>query len=74
MNHCVGTYAYSYASGNSKIFFIRDKANVDIPIATLELDHKNRLVQVQAHSNRTPDKAVMQFVNDWLDMLRKEGN
>lgn len=74
MNHCVGTYSYSYASGSSKIFFVRNKANIDIPLATLELDHKNRLVQISANSNRRPDKVVLDFVNEWIEMIRKEGN
>lgn len=74
MNHCVGSYSYSYASGTSKIFFVRAKSNIDVPVATLELDKENRLVQISAFSNKKPDKDVMDYVAEWLKMIRKEGN
>lgn len=73
MNHCVGSYAYSFASGSSKIFFVRKKTNVEIPLATLELDNFNRLIQISSFANSKPEKSVLDFVNEWLQMLRKEG-
>lgn len=69
MNHCVGSYAYSFASGSSKIFFVRSKTNIDIPLATLELDHFNRLVQISSFANKKPEKSVLDFVNEWLKMI-----
>ncbi len=74
MNHCVGSYAYSYAEGSSKIFFVRRKDNVETSFVTLELDHLNRLVQISAFANKRPDKSVIDFVNEWLKLIRKEGN
>lgn len=69
MSHCVGSYAYHYASGKSKIFFVRNKTNVDTPLATLELDHLNRLVQISAFANKKPEKSVLEFVDKWLKMI-----
>ena len=57
MNHCVGSYAYSFASGSSKIFFVRKKTNVEIPLATLELDNFNRLIQISSFANSKPEKS-----------------
>jgi hypothetical protein len=70
LNHCVGSYIDRYASGYSKIFFVRRKAMADQPFVTIELDRNNNIVQMSARANQTPNGAVVDFVNSWISKIK----
>lgn len=71
LNHCVGSYIDRYASGYSKIFFVRRKLFVEQPFATLELNRNNQVVQFSEHSNKTPNTNANKFVERWIDDINK---
>lgn len=71
LNHCVGSYIDRYATGYSKIFFVRRKGYETEPFVTLELDRNNRFVQISGFSNKRPSKDVMDYVNNWLENIDK---
>ena len=69
LNHCVSSYAYPFIDGTSKIFFIRDKNNINKSLATVELNKFNQLVQVKAYSNKKPSNDILEFLDNWLNTL-----
>ena len=70
LNHCVGSYIDRYASGYSKIFFVRRKSSEKEPFVTLELNRNNEFVQISGFSNRRPTKEVIDFVNKWIENIK----
>lgn len=70
LNHCVGSYIDRYASGYSKIFFIRRKSLADQPFVTMELNRNNELVQMSARSNQEPNLLVHDFVSCWIKRIK----
>jgi hypothetical protein len=57
MNHCVGSYGPEIESGNTKIYSIRDAAN--IPHVTFEFDNTDKTIeQTKGNSNKIPTKYV----------------
>lgn len=70
MRHCVGTYVNSYAAGNSKIFFVRNKDDINTPCVTLELGKTNGLKQARSFANSNPSKDILEFIDEWVNMLR----
>jgi len=71
MHHCVGSYIGRVAEGYSKIFFIRSKTNLNMPLVTVELNQNNLLVQSKAFSNASPNKAVLSFIDGWIEAIQK---
>lgn len=69
LNHCVGSYQRQVANGSSKIFFVREKENPDLPYVTIELNKNNLLVQAKGFSNCNPKKDVMDYVHQWLNVI-----
>lgn len=69
MGHCVGTYVERYASGTSKIFFVRKKDDVEKSYVTIELNKYNKLVQARGFCNSSPDKEVLKFIDNWVNTL-----
>lgn len=70
MHHCVGTYVNRYASGSSKIFFLRNKVDLDAPCVTIELNKNNSLVQARSFANSNPSKEISEFIDEWLTNLK----
>jgi hypothetical protein len=83
MRHCVGSYCEEVASGNKKIFSLRDSKGM--PHATIEvvpsrsntfqqIDENNPtdfdIVQIKGKSNSSPKKEYLPFVQDFV----KSGN
>jgi rubredoxin len=62
MRHCVGSYVDSIASGETMIFFVRNKDGGRE--ATVEV-HKSEIRQVKAKCNEKPRKEVIDFVQKW---------
>lgn len=64
LHHCVRTYAESYATRETSIFFIRNLENIEESFVTLELQN-SKVIQCRAKNNRVPDASVIKFVNTW---------
>lgn len=62
MRHCVGSYVDNIASGETMVFFVRNKDGGRE--ATVEI-HKSEIRQVKAKCNGKPRKEVMDFVKKW---------
>ena len=62
MRHCVGSYVDSVASGETMIFFVRNKDGGRE--ATVEV-HGSEIRQVKAKCNEKPRKDVLEFVQKW---------
>lgn len=69
MRHCVGTYIDKYAAGTSKIFFVRNKSNINNSCVTLELNKNNKLVQARSFANSDPSSEIIDFINEWINTL-----
>lgn len=69
LNHCVGSYGKRVASGDSKIFFLRKKNNLNVPYVTIELNANNALMQSRAFSNTDPSKEDLQYIYRWMDII-----
>ena len=71
LNHCVGSYGKSHATGKTAIFFIRRAARPKEPYYTLELDEKTLTVRQNRGKNncaRTPE--IEAFEKEWLVWVR----
>ena len=71
LSHCVGTYGKRHATGESAIFFVRQKRAPRKSFYTLELDEKSMTVRQNRGKHncaRTPE--VQAFEDLWLGWLR----
>lgn len=64
LNHCVRTYDKRYASGETSIFLIRKRDDVNSPFYTLELSDKT-IKQLRGKNNCTAVNEVLDFVEGW---------
>jgi hypothetical protein len=72
LNHCVGTYAQRYASGETNIFFVRKISEPDKPYFTVEVKY-NEVRQVRGKNNCTPGEDVNEFMDAFINQrLRPE--
>ena len=69
LGHCVGGYADAHCSGNS-IFFVRHKAEPDLPFFTLQLNTKTgKVIQNRGKENCERTKEVQEFEKQWLTVI-----
>jgi len=66
LSHCVGTYAGSYARGETNILFIRKVSELDKPYYTIEVI-KDKIIQVHGKNNRSPDGDVTEFISAFTE-------
>lgn len=71
LNHCVRTYDKRYASGETSIFLIRKRDDVNSPFYTLELSSKNEIKQLRGKNNCTAVNEVLDFVEGWRRKLQE---
>lgn len=64
LTHCVGTYGKRHADGQTNIFVIRKKTEIDKPFYTLELKG-NEIIQVRGKEQCNPTKEVQNFINEF---------
>lgn len=68
MGHCVGSYWNKVASGNIKIFSLRDKN--DNPHTTIEYDlNRGEVIQVQGKENKRP---ISKYLSLFTEFTKKE--
>ena len=62
LNHCVGSYLQDIAYKRTKIYFVRDNADKNKSLATMEIRDNNAVWQLRGFSNSTPCNKVTNFV------------
>ena len=69
LTHCVCATGYykGHIAGDHLIFFVRELADAEKPLYTLEYDAQKRTVlQLRGHHNRAAPPEVKAFVNRWI--------
>lgn len=78
LHHCVGRMGYDqkFVREETLIFFVRDKAQPDTPLVTVEYSpSKNKVLQCYGNNNLPPVAKVKHFVYDeWLPFANKQIN
>jgi len=64
LNHCVKTYAKRYSLGKTTILFLRDKADREKPLVTVEVKD-NKIIQARAKNNANPSDEQWKFLEKW---------
>lgn len=73
MHHCVGGYSDHVAEGRSYIIFIREEDSPDKSFVTMECTQSfDRMIQIRAKANRSPEDAVKKTAEKWLQECRAE--
>jgi hypothetical protein len=65
LHHCVKTYIDKVSLGKSYILFLRKKAEIDKPYATIEVLPNKVLIQLKAYYNSMADKSAKNYVKKW---------
>lgn len=71
LNHCVRTYIGSVASGQSKIYFMRNREHKSNPFITIEVV-RNRVVQARGKGNRSLDGEEKAYLKKWCNEKQLE--
>lgn len=61
LNHCVGTYADSYANGQTNILVIRKNSDIEKPYYTMEI-RNGEIIQTRGKRNCNPTEDVSKFI------------
>jgi len=71
LNHCVGGYLESVASGYKTILFLRKVSEPDKSFYTIEVGNSN-IIQIHGNHNKWlgNNPEVIQFVIDWLEDIQ----
>ena len=76
LHHCVGrmNYDQKFVKEQTLIFFIRNKADPDVPFVTVEYSVAGKDVwQIRADHNARPSEEVLHYVNDiWLPYANRK--
>lgn len=70
LSHCVCASGYyrGHVEGNRLIFFVRDTADVESPLCTMEYDaQRRRVLQLRGYRNQAAPPEVQKFVERWLE-------
>lgn len=76
LEHCVGGYAERHMAGKTTILFLRDEAEPDAPLVTIEMDG-DRLVQIHGYKNERykgaedPRITYKDLLSVWLDWIKR---
>lgn len=75
LHHCVGRMGYEqkFVREESLIFFIREKANPDVPYVTVEYSPKTkRILQLHGKNNLQPNEETTRYIQQiWLPYANK---
>ena len=67
-NNCVSTYYKDYIDGKKQVFFMREKANIDKSLVTIEVKDK-RVVQARIKNNELPSSDLIKIIKHWENMI-----
>lgn len=72
LNHCVGGYVNSIASGNKTVLFLRKKEDPEKPFYTIEVND-SIIVQIHGMKNKWlgNNPEAIQFVINWLKEIKR---
>lgn len=68
MNNCVRTYVGRIVSGESQIYFLREKKNLKKSLVTIEV-MDGEVVQARAKNNSDPSAKLTQIINKWAKTI-----
>jgi hypothetical protein len=71
LSHCVASYVKDVVNGRCKIFFLRNKEDLDKSLITIEL-RGNRIVQAKGQSNRLPNENEKKLMKKWAENKKLE--
>ncbi len=72
-HHCVAGYANRHMEGKLAILFMRDSANIETALYTIEMNG-NSLVQIRGKNNCDPTQEAKKFIDKWLKWVRLPEN
>ena len=77
---CVGGYTERHLTGKTTILFLRRERKPDTPYICIELDNKDRIVQIHGYKNencgragkrpRNPREKFEPFLSEWLSWVK----
>lgn len=71
MRHCVGSYADTYAEGDTIILSVRRVSAPEMPLTTVEMSTDyTRFIQRRAYKNTVPVKEIMDFTDKFLQSIK----
>lgn len=66
LSHCVASYVKDVIAQKCKIFFLREKEDIDSPVATIEVRGYN-IRQARGYRNRMVDSEQKKFIKQWAE-------
>lgn len=73
LGHCVGSYADSFANGDTIILFMRKSGKLGESYATIEINKKLEIVQFEGKNRRrSPTKEENEFLEKWKKKILKD--
>ena len=69
-NNCLRTYIEDYSNGDTEIYFMRKKSNLNKSFVTIEVTD-NELIQARIKNNLDPCDNIMKVINKWLDNIKR---
>ena len=67
-NNCLKAYCDKYSKGETNIYFMRKKSNIDKSFVTIEVNN-NKVVQARIKNNKLPSEELMHIINKWEKKL-----
>lgn len=67
---CIGSYAHSYATGRTNLFFVRKKSDPSTPFLAIEMTNDKNIVQIHGKFNAWAayvDPNVVPFLYRWVE-------
>lgn len=72
LRHCVRAYWEKLALEKTQVYFIREKAHVNIPFCTLEIINDGTIAQCHTFDNKEASGEVLDFAEKFADSLQKD--
>lgn len=66
--NCLVMYCEPYSSGESEIYFLRDKSKIDESLVTIEVKNR-KVVQARCKYNEIPNKELKRIINEFENNL-----
>ena len=67
-SNCLLTYITSYSKGESQIYFMRKKDEIDKSLVTIEVEN-NKVIQALTRYNEEPSSSLLKVVKKWEENL-----
>ena len=67
-NNCLKMYCEDYSNGETNIYFMRKKKDINKSLVTIEV-RNNKVVQARIKNNKLPDSSLMNIINSWEKKL-----